>query len=131
MCPCSSQYSDYWLCLLLWSNGTNGHSSLIGNTTKSKWNQNYYTCILHTLVLNLEKPYGGSAKKGKAPSMEMKAQPLAMAVTLPNQAKISQPTSDAIDVDHVGRCPPVKCFICRKLGHTARFCREKRGRSEK
>jgi Zinc knuckle len=70
---------------------------------------------------------GGSSKKGKALIIqEMKAQPPAMAVTLPNQVKISQPASDAMDVDCVGRCPPIKCFICGKLGHTARFCREKR-----
>ena len=55
---------------------------------------------------------------------ESKAQPLAMAVTLPSQD--SMHASDAMDVDRAGRRPPIKCFNCRKLGHTAKFCKEKR-----
>jgi Retrotransposon gag protein len=47
------------------------------------------------------KPYGGSYEKGKAPSMEKKAQPPATAVTLPSQGTQSH-ASDAMDVDHVG-----------------------------
>ena len=35
-------------------------------------------------------------------------------------------TSEAMDVDCVGRHPPIKCFNCRKLGHTAMNCREER-----
>ena len=34
--------------------------------------------------------------------------------------------SDAMDVDQRGRCPPLKCYSCGKLGHTAKFCRNKR-----
>jgi hypothetical protein len=44
----------------------------------------------------------GSSEKGKAPSMEKKAQPLAMAVTLPSQDTQSH-ASDAMDVDCGGR----------------------------
>ena len=35
-------------------------------------------------------------------------------------------TSDAMDVYRAGRHPPIKCFNCGKLGHTSRFCKEKR-----
>ena len=52
---------------------------------------------------------------------ELKAQPLAMAVTL-----LSQGSTHAMDVDQAGRRPPIKCFNCGKLGHTSRFCKEKR-----
>jgi hypothetical protein len=65
---------------------------------------------LHT-GSKLGKPYGGSYEKGKAPSMEKKAQPPAMAVTLPSQGTQSH-ASDAMDVDHIGRHPPIKCFNC-------------------
>jgi len=34
--------------------------------------------------------------------------------------------SDTMDVDRGGRCPPLKCYSCGKLGHTAKFCRNKR-----
>ena len=71
------------------------------------------------------KPYGGSYEKGKAPSVEKKAQPPATAVTLPSQSTQSH-ASDAMDVDRVGRRPPIKCFNCGKLGHTSRNCRAKR-----
>jgi hypothetical protein len=62
------------------------------------------------------KPYGGSSEKGKALSVEKNAQPLATAMTLPSQGTQSH-TSDAMDVDHAGRSPPIKCFNCGKLGH--------------
>jgi hypothetical protein len=71
------------------------------------------------------KPYGGSSEKGKAPSVEMKAQPPATAVTLPSQGTQSR-APDAMDVDRAGRRPPIKCFNCGKLGHTSRNCRAKR-----
>ena len=70
---------------------------------------------------------GGSAEKGKAPIVmmqEQKAPPPATAVTLPSQGTTC--VSDAMDVDHAGRRPPIKCFNCGKSGHTSRNCREKR-----
>lgn len=73
------------------------------------------------------KSSGSSSEKGKAPIVVMqepKAQPLATAVTLPSQG--STHASDAMDVDRAGRRPPIKCFNCGKLGHTSRFCKEKR-----
>ena len=73
------------------------------------------------------KSSGSGSEKGKAlivVMQEPKAQPLAMAVTLPSQG--STHASDAMDVDRAGRHPPIKCFNCGKLGHTSRFCKEKR-----
>ena len=73
------------------------------------------------------KSSGSSSEKGKAlivVMQESKAQPLATAVTLPSQG--STHASDAMDVDQAGRRPPIKCFNCGKLGHTSRFCKEKR-----
>ena len=70
---------------------------------------------------------GSSSEKRKAlivMMQEPKAQPLTMAVTVPSQG--STHTSDAMDVDRAGRHPPSKCFNCGKLGHTLKFCREKR-----
>jgi Zinc knuckle len=71
------------------------------------------------------KPYGGSSEKGKALSVEKKAQPPVTAVTLPSQGT-QRHASDAMDVDRAGRRPPIKCFNCGKLGHTSRNRREKR-----
>jgi len=34
--------------------------------------------------------------------------------------------SDAMDIDRGGRRPPLKCYSCGKLGHTVKFCRNKR-----
>jgi len=34
--------------------------------------------------------------------------------------------SNAMDVDQGGRHPPLKCYSCGKLGHTTKFCRNKR-----
>ena len=34
--------------------------------------------------------------------------------------------SDAMDVDQGGRCSLLKCHSCGKLGHTVKFCRNKR-----
>jgi uncharacterized Zn finger protein len=48
-----------------------------------------------------------------------KALPLAMVVTL-------ECTPEAMDVDHAGRCPMIRCFNCGKIGHTSKFCQEKR-----
>jgi len=55
-------------------------------------------------------------------------QPLANAVT-PNAhaPQTHQPqNSNTMDIDQGGRCPPLKCYSCGKLGHTAKFCRNKR-----
>jgi Zinc knuckle len=66
------------------------------------------------------KPSGKSAEKNPTPTPCIEqALPPAMAVTL-------ECAPDAIDVDRAGRRPPIKCFNCRKIGHTARFCQEKR-----
>ena len=60
-------------------------------------------CLLHQsshVGSKFEKPSGGSSEKRKAPIVMMqepKAQPLAMAVTLPSQG--SMHTSNAMDVD--------------------------------
>jgi len=62
------------------------------------------------------------------------AQPLANTVT-PNvhAPQTHQQThqhqlqnSDTMDVDQGGRRPPLKCYSCGKLGHTVKFCRNKR-----
>jgi hypothetical protein len=63
---------------------------------------------------------GKSAEKNPTPTLHIEqALPPAMAVT-------PECAPDAMDVDCAGRCPPIKCFNCAKIGHTARFCWEKR-----
>ena len=63
------------------------------------------------------KPSGRSMEKGSYQVQVAKALPPALAVTIPMHQNLSQHTSDAMDVDHAGRCPLIKCLNCRKLGH--------------
>jgi len=80
----------------------------------------------------MHKPHkmtGGGHEKAQAQATAW-VQPLANAVT-PNmhapQMHQHQPqNSDTMDVDQGGRHPPLKCYSCGKLGHTAKFCRNKR-----
>jgi len=75
------------------------------------------------------KTTGGGHEKAQAQAQaSVWAQPFANAVT-PNThtPQMHQPqNSDAMDVDQGGRCPPLKCYSYGKLGHTAKFCRNKR-----
>jgi len=84
----------------------------------------------------MHKPHkatGGSHEKAQAQASAW-VQPLANAVTpnthapqLQQQTHGHQPqNSDAMDVDRGGRCPLLKCYSCGKLGHTVKFCRNKR-----
>jgi len=76
---------------------------------------------------------GGGHERAQAQAATW-AQPLANAVT-PN-AHVPQThqqthqhqlqNSDTMDVDRGGRHPPLKCYSCGKLGHTAKLCRNKR-----
>ena len=65
------------------------------------------SCLLHQsshVGSKFGKPSGGSSEKRKAlivMMQELKAQPLAMAVTLPSQG--SMHTSDTMDIDQAGR----------------------------
>jgi len=88
----------------------------------------------HSLMMH--KPHkmtGGGHKRAQAQASAW-AQLLASTVT-PNahtpqmhqQVHQHQPqNSDNMDVDQGGRHPPLKCYSCGNLGHTAKFCRNKR-----
>jgi len=84
----------------------------------------------------MHKPHkmtGGGHERAQAQASAW-AQPLANAVTLNvhmpqmhQQMHQHQPqNSDAMDVDRGGRHPPLKCYSCGKLGHTVKFCKNKR-----
>ena len=72
----------------------------------------------------MHKPHkttGGGHERAQAQAAAC-AQPLANTVT-PNvhtpQTHHQPQNSNAIDVDQGGRHPPLKCYSCGKLGHTA------------
>ena len=81
----------------------------------------------------MHKPYkttGGGGHERAQVQATAWAQPLANTVT-PNmhapQMHQHQPqNSDTMDIDRGGRCPPLKCYSCGKLGHTVKLCRNKR-----
>jgi len=53
--------------------------------------------------------------------------PNAHAPQLQLQMHQHQPqNSNTMDVDPEGRCPLLKWYSCGKLGHTVKFCRNKR-----
>jgi len=72
---------------------------------------------------------GGGHKRAQAQAAAW-AQPLANTVTpnahAPQTHQHQLQNSDAMDVDRGGRRPPLKCYSCGKLGHTAKLCRNKR-----
>jgi len=78
----------------------------------------------------MHKPHkmtGGGHERVQAQA-SVWGQPLANAVT-PNVhvPQMHQPqNTNAMDVDQGGRHPLLKCYSCGKLGHTAKFCRNKR-----
>jgi len=84
----------------------------------------------------MHKPHkvtGGGHERAQAQASAW-AQPLANAAT-PNahapqmHQQIHQhqlQSSDAIDVDQGGRCPLLKWYSCGELGHTVKFCRNRR-----
>jgi len=79
------------------------------------------------------KATGGSHEKAQAQASAW-AQPLANAVTLnAHMPQLQQQmhqhqlqNSDTMDIDQGGRCSLLKCYSCGKLGHTVKFCRNKR-----
>jgi len=87
--------------------------------------------LLHPHLQTSSKFGKSSGSSGKAVTVhEMKAQPLATAVTLPSTQAVQHPRSqhlsDAMDVDRGGRRPPVRCYKCGKLGHISRSCPDTR-----
>jgi len=75
------------------------------------------------------KTTGGGHERAQAQASAW-VQPLANAVTpnthVPQMHQHQPQKSDAMDVDQGGRCPLLKCYSCGKLGHTVKFCRNKR-----
>jgi len=75
------------------------------------------------------KATGGSHEKVQAQASAW-VQPLANAVTphahMPQLQQHQLQNSDTMDIDQGGRHPLLKCYSCGKLGHTVKFCRNKR-----
>ena len=83
------------------------------------------SCLLHTQAPSSSK-FGKMSGRSQGKAQEPKAQPPAMAVTLPSVPNNPNIASDAMDVDRAGRRAPIKCYTCGKPGHTSRNCTDKR-----